>query len=91
MPQRCAPVHDFSVMTPELHSVVTGPDCGVARAELIPTNACIRFYECVGRGELLRPKHGDCCVFCSYATVKFPPVQAGECCASRDVNDSVSP
>jgi hypothetical protein len=23
----------------------------------------------------LRPKQGDCCVFCSYGTVPCPPVQ----------------
>ncbi|MFZ3234262.1 MAG: GDCCVxC domain-containing (seleno)protein [Stellaceae bacterium] len=26
-------------------------------------------------GELLRPKTGDCCVFCSYGSMPCPPVQ----------------
>ena len=26
-------------------------------------------------------KEGDCCIFCSYGTVKCPPKQSGECCS----------
>jgi hypothetical protein len=47
----------------------------------MPTNACLFFYDCEGCGEVLRPKEGDCCVFCSYGTVKCPPIQSGkDCC-----------
>jgi hypothetical protein len=28
---------------------------------------------------LLRPKPGDCCVFCSYGSVKCPPMQSENC------------
>ncbi|MFN3988266.1 MAG: GDCCVxC domain-containing (seleno)protein [Rhodocyclaceae bacterium] len=28
----------------------------------------------------MRPKPGDCCVFCSWGTVACPPVQAGRGC-----------
>jgi hypothetical protein len=28
---------------------------------------------------LLRPKPGDCCVFCSYGDMKCPPMQGGGC------------
>ncbi|MFA9408701.1 MAG: GDCCVxC domain-containing (seleno)protein, partial [Candidatus Dadabacteria bacterium] len=28
---------------------------------------------------LLKPKPGDCCVFCSYGSVKCPSIQEG-CC-----------
>ncbi|MCX8252660.1 MAG: hypothetical protein OTI36_01605 [Beijerinckiaceae bacterium] len=41
----------------------------------MPTNACQFFYECTGCGSLLRPKAGDCCVFCSYGDVPCPPIQ----------------
>jgi len=66
----------------ELTSLITCPHCGHAREETMPTDACIFFYECQGCHELLRPLAGDCCVFCSYGTVKCPPVQAGQrgCC-----------
>jgi hypothetical protein len=36
------------------------------------------FFDCKGCGVLLRPKPGDCCVFCSYGTRKCPPIQLDE-------------
>ena len=33
-------------------------------------NACQFFYECENCKALLRPEPGDCCVFCSYGSVK---------------------
>jgi hypothetical protein len=51
----------------------------------MPTNACQFFYDCGGCGSRLKPKPGDCCVFCSYGTVPCPPVQEngkGACCNS---------
>ena len=41
----------------------------------MPTDACQFFYDCRGCGALLRPKPGDCCVFCSYGSVPCPPIQ----------------
>lgn len=63
-----------------LESVLTCPDCGFARREAMPTDACTWFYECAGCHALLRPKPGDCCVFCSYGSAKCPPVQASGSC-----------
>jgi len=57
-------------------STITCPRCGTARRETMPTDACIHFYECTGCGAMLRPKQGDCCVFCSYGSVPCPPIQA---------------
>jgi hypothetical protein len=48
----------------------------------MPTDACQFFYDCKGCGVLLRPKEGDCCVFCSYGTVPCPPIQVGDGCSS---------
>ena len=59
-----------------MDSIITCPACGVAKAEVMPTDACLYFYECTGCGTLLRPKRGDCCVFCSYGSVPCPPIQA---------------
>jgi hypothetical protein len=42
----------------------------------MPTDACQYFYDCKGCGVVLKPKAGDCCVFCSYGDVACPPVQA---------------
>jgi hypothetical protein len=36
---------------------------------------CQFFYECEGCHILLRPRAGDCCVFCSYGSVPCPPIQ----------------
>jgi hypothetical protein len=60
----------------KLESVLTCPHCGTATTEAMPTDACRVFYQCRGCGATLRPKPGDCCVFCSYGSVPCPPVQA---------------
>ncbi|WP_246791266.1 GDCCVxC domain-containing (seleno)protein [Bradyrhizobium commune] len=66
----------------ELVSILTCPECGHQSAEAMPTDACQYFYDCNGCGTRLRPKTGDCCVFCSYGTVPCPPKQGeGSCCA----------
>ncbi|HZD54169.1 MAG TPA: GDCCVxC domain-containing (seleno)protein [Woeseiaceae bacterium] len=62
------------------YSVVTCPHCGREARERMPVDACQYYYDCAGCGALLKPKPGDCCVYCSYGTVKCPPVQAGERC-----------
>jgi hypothetical protein len=46
---------------------ITCPVCGHVRTETIPNDKCVFFYECSGCGAILRPKPGDCCVFCSFA------------------------
>ena len=68
--------------TAVLRSTLTCPQCGHRREETMPTDACQWYYECQGCGALLRPKPGDCCVFCSYGTVPCPPVQlaGAPCC-----------
>jgi hypothetical protein len=62
-----------------LESVLVCPVCGFAKRETMPIDACQFFYECVHCKTVLRPKPGDCCVFCSYGSVKCPPMQ-GEYC-----------
>jgi hypothetical protein len=64
-----------------LESTLTCPQCGFQKIETMPTDACLHFYQCAGCGALLKPRMGDCCVFCSYGSVKCPPRQAEkECC-----------
>ncbi|MFW8634382.1 GDCCVxC domain-containing (seleno)protein [Cribrihabitans pelagius] len=64
-----------------LESKVTCPECGHAETGTMPTDSCQWFYECPSCKALLRPKPGDCCVYCSYGTVACPPVQMGkDCC-----------
>jgi len=64
----------------QLRSTITCPQCGAASEEKMPTDACQWFYECASCHALLRPRPGDCCVFCSYGTVKCPPIQLGSGC-----------
>ena len=54
---------------------ITCPSCGFTREEEMPTNSCQFFYECTQCGTVLRPKEGDCCVFCLYADRQCPPMQ----------------
>jgi hypothetical protein len=69
-------------------STITCPVCGTVKVETMPTDACQYFYECTGCATLLRPKPGDCCVFCSYGSVRCPPIQAANgsplCCRSEE-------
>lgn len=66
----------------ELTSVLTCPACGQADTLAMPTDACLFFHECAGCHTLLRPKAGDCCVFCSYGSVPCPPIQVGSACGA---------
>ena len=59
----------------KLESMMTCPHCGFRKTETMPTNSCQVFYECQGCKVTLRPKTGDCCVYCSYGTVPCPPIQ----------------
>ena len=58
-----------------LRSELTCPLCGYRSGHEMPTDACLFFHECDNCKGLLRPKTGDCCVFCSYGSVPCPPVQ----------------
>jgi len=61
-------------------SVIKCPLCGHEERERMPTNACQFFYDCESCGAGLKPRPGDCCVYCSYADVPCPPIQAGASC-----------
>lgn len=75
--------------TLQLESTITCPHCSHRALESMPSNACQFFYDCKGCGERLKPKTGDCCVFCSYGNLPCPPIQAqrsgdakaGACCS----------
>jgi len=63
-------------MTPAPTSLLRCPECGYAEWLTMPTDACVFFHRCTGCGVVLRPKAGDCCVFCSYGSVACPAAQA---------------
>lgn len=56
-------------------ATITCPKCGFSKEEEMPTDACQYFYRCSGCSETIKPKEGECCVFCSYADSKCPPKQ----------------
>ena len=63
-----------------LQSIITCPACGFQKEETMPTDACQFFYTCSNCNKTLKPVQGDCCVFCSYGTIKCPPIQQGSSC-----------
>ena len=60
---------------PLITSELLCPFCSARHTETMPLDACIYFFECTACGAMLKPKAGDCCVFCSYGSVPCPPVQ----------------
>ena len=67
-----------------LASIITCPKCGHQATERMPEDACRFFYNCKGCGERLRPLPGHCCVFCSYGSVRCPPMQANAACSTPE-------
>ncbi|HAL81682.1 MAG TPA: hypothetical protein DCO83_05135 [Mucilaginibacter sp.] len=63
-----------------LSSTITCPVCGFQKEEIMPVGSCLYFYTCDSCLTHLKPIEGDCCVFCSYGTVKCPPMQGGNSC-----------
>lgn len=58
-----------------MKSEITCPKCGYKKKEVMPTNICVIKYNCEKCNEELRPKNGDCCVFCTHGTHKCPSMQ----------------
>ena len=56
-------------------SDLTCSNCGFTMWVAMPSNACVYFHECSHCKTLMRPKPGDCCVFCSYGSVPCPSRQ----------------
>ncbi len=59
----------------QLESVIKCPECGFERQETMPIDSCQFFYKCTKCKVMLKPKLGDCCVFCSYGSVECPHMQ----------------
>lgn len=58
-----------------LTSSITCPKCNFLKEEKMPLDACQFFYECTKCHAIIRPKQGDCCVFCSYGSAACPSKQ----------------
>jgi len=65
----------------QLISIIQCPKCGFKKQETMPTGSCQFFYECTNCKARLKPKSGDCCVFCSYGDFRCPSKQKEkDCC-----------
>lgn len=58
-----------------LQSTITCPKCGHRSIHTMPTDACQYIHVCTACCITLKPKRGDCCVYCSYGDVPCPPIQ----------------
>lgn len=68
-----------------LQSAITYPECRHQEIEAMPIHAYQWLYECKECGALLKPKLGDCCVFCSCGgTVSCSPIQEEQTLAARN-------
>ncbi|HWY35456.1 MAG TPA: GDCCVxC domain-containing (seleno)protein [Nitrosopumilaceae archaeon] len=65
---------DTTALT-SIKSAITCPKCGHKKMETMPTDVCLIKYTCEKCNTDLYPKKGDCCVFCTYGTVKCPSMQ----------------
>ncbi|MEZ4276025.1 MAG: GDCCVxC domain-containing (seleno)protein [Nitrospirales bacterium] len=59
----------------QLKSTIRCPQCGFPKTESMPVDSCQVVYDCQSCKATLRPKIGDCCVFCSYGNMPCPPIQ----------------
>ena len=59
----------------ELESEITCPNCNHKQIEKMRTDSCQFFYVCPACKKNIRPKEGDCCVFCSYGSQPCPIIQ----------------
>ncbi|HEV2641426.1 MAG TPA: GDCCVxC domain-containing (seleno)protein [Candidatus Elarobacter sp.] len=79
-------------MAPVLTSELRCPHCGHVETLTMPDDACVFVHPCAACGAVIRPKDGDCCVFCSFGTVACPPMQCGSGCGTPfDAPSTCSP
>lgn len=64
----------------DFQSVIKCPMCNFEKSEKMLADACQYFYKCSSCDTLLKPKQGDCCVFCSYGSMKCPSQQQNTGC-----------
>lgn len=58
-----------------LTSTITCLVCGHKKTEKMAVDSCQYFYKCEKCNTILKPLKSDCCVFCSFGTVRCPMKQ----------------
>ena len=71
--------------------VVTCPYCGYKKEEEMPLDACRYFYTCTNCGNVIKPKEGDCCVFCSYGNFPCLAISIGARLAVSGLTKRLAP
>lgn len=61
-----------------LQSTITCPQCGHRQTAAMPTDCCVYVFECAACRHVMKPKQGQCCVFCSYGDTPCPPEQSDD-------------
>jgi hypothetical protein len=51
------------------HSTITCPQCHAAEILEIPKGSSQHLYRCRACSAILKPKSGDCCIFCSFGDI----------------------
>ena len=74
----------------QLEARLSCPHCGVVTTAIMPVTYCQYFYDCLNCGAVMRPKRGDCCVYCSYGDTPCPPIQADRESGAEDSCGCVS-
>jgi hypothetical protein len=59
----------------KIKSMLKCPICKFKKEESIPADSRLIMYECEECNARLKPKKGDCCVFCSYGSVPCATIQ----------------
>jgi hypothetical protein len=62
----------------QLNSIITCPDCGFKKVEIMPTDSCQFFYECTNCAVILKPKPGDCWFIVHTVTLNVPQFKRQE-------------
>lgn len=63
---------------PETTAVLTCPHCGASYDVEMPVGIRMLELPCKECGNIIRPRNGDCCAFCSWADTGCPTSQAIE-------------
>lgn len=72
---RCLVYNNLQVA--DLSTTLTCPVCAHVSIETMPIDRCVFFHECAACHTVMKPKPGDCCVYCSYGDKRCPFVQDG--------------
>ena len=67
---------DSASLEVSLWSVMTCPNCGCSKLEAIPKNEEKLSYTCAECKTVLEPAGWECCVYCSYGSVRCAKAQS---------------